>query len=1169
MLKLQSSLKATCMAVAALTALSCSQEDLTGKAPIGNTTINASFETPGAGTRTSVKDNGDVVWNTNDTFGLFYTTTANTTPAVAQFTTTSADGSSTTASFTGTLDDGVTTSYAVYPYQAGMQLSGATVTTTLPKEFAYTEASNGPMYADASTYSNGISFKHLAGLLKLQISSAIGSTAKKFVITADKAIAGTATANLSTTDTEPVLAVADDTNNSKTITVTLSFTADRNPTTFFIPIPVGTYATLSAKLLGESDKELYTPKEWKDVTVTRAGMLTAAFGYIKIDAGIATGKGISDAISSALPTEAPATPITNEIAVPAKIDATASDATALQVPAVQNSNVTLSLEEIPTTTATKPLVLQESGTATTTPTAAVNTVTVAIPKVTEASTAPSITITMPKTTVELDANGTEGTTYNTIIAKTATNTLVVKAGVTVEKLIIAGGNVVIYGTVKELIRDTNNNATVEVASFDAADIEKVDTPANFKFTATWDGTSKTAKRESIYTAAQLAAYQSTDIPVSTTGIGLSATITTSPTLYADIDLNNRPWVGMVLDKNQTFNGGDHTISNILVTEHILSETSKYTPEACVGLFAASKLGSIIKGVKINGFKAEGAGANAKWSGALVGLSQGAAFTDCHVENVTIESESDNSYRIGGLIGFLRNESAVPTLTNCSAKNVKIKAGFCLAGLVGSIQKKGASFVNCKTEGITLAVNAKSAALNGAFSDTTFVAPYRYWAGYMSKFIGEVNIGSNTITIDSQCSVAGGNFTKTEEASFGYSDMAKYSYSKTADAATKAAAISNAPHYSLTSGNIFLPACVDGGKVTVAGSTLTDGKDYNLFTTIQSAGWDGTSKKQPSKIDNVYQIKTAAELAYFQSKAAPTETTAGNLPATLDAKAVLCNDINLANKPWLGMVLKDQTFDGQGHTIKNLNMSQYILDQQQTTFSPQACIGLFAAVYGASTVKGITLENVSIKPVGSPKWVGSLVGYSKGNTTYTDCIVKNADISAQGKTSIRVGGLIGYIEKSAADGDPSKVTLTGCEVNKASISASYSYGGLVGSMYDSATFTNCKTSGITLALNKDATAYRGYVSKFIGDIANIAVDYKREILINSCTTDDLTDAEKTALDFGKVISQQKSSYLSGTYVGGCKWCGLVEPVAGVVASTNFTIKVDGNTLKNGVDFNVCK
>lgn len=463
MLKQQNPLKAICMAVAALTAFSCSEDDLAGKSTLnGNTTIVASFEGANAGTRTSVNDANKVLWNKDDAFGLFYTSASQGTPKASRFSCPDADGSSTTATFSGTLDDGAATSYAVYPYDGQMSLDGATVTMNLPAAFNYTTASNGPMYATATDITQSISFRHLAGLLKLTISKGITADAKKFVITADKDIAGTYTADLSREN--PVLAAkTEGTTNSKTITVTLPTFSDNgqgNSTTFYIPIPANTYATLSAKLLNGSDQELYVPKEWTNKIVERAGMLTASFGFVTIDAGTsATNDALKDAISNVVPS-APTTEITTEIQLSGQIDAT-TGVSAIEIPVNEKSNVSLVLDEVPTTSDEKPLVLKDDG-ASTAPTTAKNTVTVAIPQVMEAQTAPNFTITMPQTTVELAAADDKGTTYGKVIAKTAENTLVIKKGVTVKELVVEGGNVRTAGTITAISKAEGVTSTIYI-----------------------------------------------------------------------------------------------------------------------------------------------------------------------------------------------------------------------------------------------------------------------------------------------------------------------------------------------------------------------------------------------------------------------------------------------------------------------------------------------------------------------------------------------------------------------------------------------------------------------------------------------------------------------------------------------------------------------------------
>lgn len=491
MLKLQSSLKATCMAVAALAALSCSQDELANQPALkGNTTIVASFEGTGAGTRTSVNELNQVVWNKDDAFGLFYTSATQQTPKPEKFSCPDADGTSTSAKFIGVPNDDITASYAVYPYDkdkkdGGMSLNGTTVAMTLPTDFNYTKASNGPMYAPAADYkTKSLEFKHLAGLLKLTISKGIDAKAAKFVITADKSIAGTCEADLNTAS--PVLAVTAD--GSTTITVFLpEFNDDKkgNITTFYIPIPVDTYATLSAKLIGADGKALYPAKEWTNVTVGRSDILTASFGYVTIEGGTSTSKLTND-IAAALPnsTTPPTTPTTTNLQITGTIDATASTEP-IKIPIVKNSNINMTLATVPTTSENNPLKLEDTqGSAE--PTAnAVNTMTFAIPKA-EASNAPSLTITMPQTTVELDASSNDGTTYNQVTALTANSTLVIKKGVTVKDLTVKGGNVRVAGKIEAISKDNNLKTTPYLIKEEGATVPESTTGFTVIDAATYD-----------------------------------------------------------------------------------------------------------------------------------------------------------------------------------------------------------------------------------------------------------------------------------------------------------------------------------------------------------------------------------------------------------------------------------------------------------------------------------------------------------------------------------------------------------------------------------------------------------------------------------------------------------------------------------------------------------
>lgn len=440
MLKLQHLLLLTCMTAAMLAVSSCSDDDQAENPQKDTTTIVASIEGISVHTRTSIVEDKKGVWNKNDAFGVFHIPEGKSAPAIAKFTCPDANGTAGSVTFTGKLEGGATASYAVYPHQDNMSINGTTITMELPKEFTYTEASNGPMYADASNPENELAFKHLTGLLKLKVGSNIPVTAKKFRVTADKAIAGTCKADLKAAN--PVLAV-EAAGSSKTITINLDI-KEEGLRTFYIPIPAGTYNTLSTALLDASGAELYPSKERKDLTIARAGMYSTTFDYTEIDAGT---DNIDKAIMEAVPSGDQTTPVTTDIEIAGTIDVSSTPSIAIPVNA--NSNVNLSLATAPAT-ANGALELKDANNSTASPAAAVNTVTVSIPKVENAEAAPNFTITMPKTTVVLAAAEAKGAVYGKVIAKTAANTLVVAKGVTINELIVEGGNVRAEGTVKAI-----------------------------------------------------------------------------------------------------------------------------------------------------------------------------------------------------------------------------------------------------------------------------------------------------------------------------------------------------------------------------------------------------------------------------------------------------------------------------------------------------------------------------------------------------------------------------------------------------------------------------------------------------------------------------------------------------------------------------------------------
>lgn len=846
MMKLRNFMAVACMASAVWSMSACSEEEMQGQKAQGVRTIVASVG--GSETRTWVgNDEKEVLWSENDAFGVLYTNNELSSPESKFFEykikAEDADKASATFELQEEVSGYAMGTYAVYPYQTSMEFSKGELTMTMNESpVAHTKNSNGPMYAVISDGEpNNVRFHHLAALLKVTLNN-MPEKATQLKVTASNIIAGKFTTTLSGSEPELVAAQDNAEEANKSVTVTLPGYTTGESLIFYVPLPAGMYANLNVALLDGASNIIYT-KSWSDIDVKKADLLTAALDVVTIAATAPSD--INTALANAIKTPDSGETTTN-IALTGEIDTENTTTDAIEIPVIACSNASLAFTNL-TSTTEKPLVLKAADGEGESSVEAVNKVSIAVPEV-EATTAPSLTITLPKTTVTLGSIN-EKAVYNKVIAKTATNTIIVAAGVTVKELEIAGGNVEIYGIVEKLtISDGNTADEITVASGGAADIwTVVDTDSKFKFTSTWDGTSAVkptiasdVKTYNIYTAAQLASFQQQEVPKETTGAELPATIDKSINLYTDIDLNNKPWVGMVLGESCHFEGIKHggaapVISNVLVTKHALTETSIYTPEACVGLFAATKRNSQIKYITVDGFKSQGEGSDAKWSGALVGYSYCTThYEECIVKNVTIRSDADNVYRVGGLIGFIGKASGngmdlAVEIKNCHAENVTIKGGYCLAGLVGSIQgATSRTFINCTTSGVNLAIPETSPALKGAWSKN-FYGP-KSWAGYMSLFVGEINM-SGTVTF-TDCVAKDDAFTLEKLTSFGYDDLADYSYGENATPEDIAAAIANAKHYKLEdSKSKLLPACVDRGTVVVGDKELVDGKDYNRYTEL--------------------------------------------------------------------------------------------------------------------------------------------------------------------------------------------------------------------------------------------------------------------------------------------------------------------------------------------------
>ena len=230
-------------ALAGLLLSSCAVEEV----PVTEHTILAVMEDDQ--TRTSVTDGGAFSWSAGDQVWL------QTTSGSVVGTLSSGAGTS-RASFSTGVFIGELTGKAVYPYNASHSISGDELSFVLPASYdlgSNLTNTNAAMYGvDAD---GTIRFNHLAGVMRFVIRNAPVGT-DKFLITLDKKINGTFTANL--LEALPVIETsAASSESEKTVTLNFDALESVSDISLYVPLPVGTYTTLGLELWA-GDKSLWS-----------------------------------------------------------------------------------------------------------------------------------------------------------------------------------------------------------------------------------------------------------------------------------------------------------------------------------------------------------------------------------------------------------------------------------------------------------------------------------------------------------------------------------------------------------------------------------------------------------------------------------------------------------------------------------------------------------------------------------------------------------------------------------------------------------------------------------------------------------------------------------------------------------------------------------------------
>lgn len=250
-------------------------------------------------------------------------------------------------------------------------------------------------------------------------------------------------------------------------------------------------------------------------------------------------------------------------------------------------------------------------------------------------------------------------------------------------------------------------------------------------------------------------------------------------------------------------------------------------------------------------------------------------------------------------------------------------------------------------------------------------------------------------------------------------------------------------------------------VPVHGSiTAAEDKTLSFTLTYAGEGWDGTTKTAPKTENGVYQIGTAAELAWFADAVNGGQR---------DISAKLTANINLNGKTWTAIGTESNKFagtlDGDSHTVSGLAGTGglvYYLSANGTVKS--LCVD--CAIDGTSNVGGIAdksegrIENCLVS--GYIKGgddvifgVGGIVGHGVAGNVISGC-VSTADILFKySRYAVQngAGGIVGYtygtVENCYFAGN--------VHTNAKSVSAG-GFGGLVGCARSNAVMKDCYTVG---------------------------------------------------------------------------------------------------------------
>ena len=296
--------------------------------------------------------------------------------------------------------------------------------------------------------------------------------------------------------------------------------------------------------------------------------------------------------------------------------------------------------------------------------------------------------------------------------------------------------------------------------------------------------------------------------------------------------------------------------------------------------------------------------------------------------------------------------------------------------------------------------------------------------------------------------------------------------------------------------------IDLGIRVVATQDMVEHDSFgNTYDKAATYGWDGTfATEQPKGLDVNVVMRTRTSCDYEKSsitinneeeflyvmnnydkilKALADEHCGGDgvLVYLYKWTVKLGADLNFNNIPMNALPFKYGNFDGQEHTIKNVNI---VSDSQK--------VGLFEA----ATVNNLNVKNIKVTSSANGAWVGTVAGYT--NASWTNVHVDGFVVTATGKDAY-TGGLLG----------DSYGNKTNCSVSNGTINDGKNVGGFAGYIASEevvTTLNNCSVSNVVINASDRPTT----IGSFAGRL-NAAKG--GEITLTDCTVSGVTGTKVPA------------------------------------------------------------